>query len=82
MNFTILNNVTCTLVGDNWSALQTSTDGVNWTNLAPNTPHSGARIVKMWLKGVAISSDNIQAADADGATYPELPGPMVVTPPG
>lgn len=73
MNFTALNNVTCTLVGDAWSAIETSADGANWATLAPNTPHAGANFVRMWLKGVTISGV-AQAADANSAAYPELPG--------
>lgn len=73
MNFTSLNNATCTLVGDAWSAIETSADGANWATLAPNTPQAGVNFVRMWLKGVTISG-LAQAADANNPAYPELPG--------
>jgi len=75
MNFTNLPHMTCTLVGDHWSAIETSANGVNWAALAPSTPLAGQTQVKMWLKGVTISSGVVQAADANSAVYPELTGP-------
>jgi len=65
--------VNCTQVGDAWSALETSADGINWSTLAPNTTRAGQVYVKMWLKGVSIDA-SVQAADANAPAYPELAG--------